>query len=184
MLSVTDRIHLDLKKRYNVDEHFYPKISMDLDIPGGFRGEIADTIETLQKNGFHVSSESVFSIIELKKTLLGTYSETAKGKEKVLKYRKLLLEDMKSIGTGLPVEIILANGLVVVMLYLLARFTGSFVDEAGKIMARKLLEGGKERSKKLNLDVREYSFLKEETMILVKDGELLDSLRKRLKRAS
>lgn len=182
MSSLVDDISLDLRKNYKVDEYFYPKISMDLDIPNGVKGEINDIIKVLQKNGFKVSSENVFRIMELKKIFLTRYSEQIEGKTEAEKYRRILLEDIKPVGIAEPIELILVNGLIVVALYMIARFVGSFADEAGKIMARKLLENDKERSKDMNLNVKEYRFLKNEVEIFIQDGKMLDSLKRKLKK--
>lgn len=181
MSSLVDEISSSVRKRYELDDYFYPEISMDLDIPNGFKGEITDIIENLEKNRFQVSSENVFRIMELKKTLLKTYFETTEGKDQTARYRKLMLEDIKPTGITLPIELVLVNGLVALALYVLARFTGSFADEAGKIMARKLLEKDKQRSKELNIDIREYRFLKNEVTILIEDGKILNSLKEQVK---
>jgi len=182
MSSLVNNITLDLREKHKVDEYFYPKISMEIDIPNGLEGEIADITKVLQENGFEATSENVFRIMELKKTLLTRYVETTEGKETTAEYRRMLLEDIRPTGISIPIELLLVNGLIALLLYGIARFAGSFADESGKILARKLLEKDKERSEELNMDIREYRFLKNEATIFIQDGKTLIFLKQKLKK--
>jgi len=182
MSSLVKDISLDLREKYKVDESFYPKISMDIDILDGFEGEIADILKDLQKNGFEITSENAFRIMEFKKKLLVRYSETKEGKRTTTKYRRMLLEDIKPTGITIPIELVLVNGLIALLLYVIARFAGSFADESGKMMARKLLDKDEERSKELNINIKEYRFLKNEVAIFIQNGKTLNSLKKKVKK--
>jgi hypothetical protein len=181
MSSLVNDIALDLREKYKVDEYFYPKISMDIDISQGLKGEIADITKVLQENGFEAISENVFRIMELKRKLLTRYDETTEGKKTTANFRRMLLEDIKPTGITIPIELVLVNGLIALVIYVIGRFAGSFADESGKIIARKLLEKDKERSKQLNMDIREYRFLKNEATILIQDGKTLVFLKQKLK---
>jgi hypothetical protein len=182
MSSLVNEIISDLREKYKVDEYFYPKISMDIDISNGLKGEVADITKALQENGFETTSENTFQIMEFKKKLLKRYNETMEGKEITTEYRRLLLEDVKPTGITIPIEFVLINGLIILLLYCASRFVGSFADESGKIMARKLLEKDKERSKELNMDIREYRFLKNETIILIQDEKVFMFIKEKLKK--
>lgn len=182
MSSLVNDIALDLREKHKVDEYFYPKISMDIDIANGLEGEIADIIRVLQENGFEATSENVFRIMDFKRKLLARYGETTEGKRTTAGYRRMLLEEIKPTGITIPIELVLVNGLLALLLYVIARFAGSFADESGKIMAQRLLEKDKERSKQLNMDIREYRFLKNEAAIFIQDGKTLIFLKQKLKK--
>ena len=172
----------DLREQHKVDEYFYPRISMDIDLRNGLKGEIVDITKLLQENGFETTIENVFRIMDFKRKLLARYGETTEGKMTTAEYRKMLLEEIKPAGITIPIELVLVNGLLALLLYVIARFAGSFADESGKIMAQRLLEKDKERSKQLNLDIREYRFLKNETAIFIQDGKTLVFLKQKLKK--
>jgi len=182
MSSLVKDIALNLREKHKVDEYFYPKISMDIDIPNGLEGEIANITKVLQENGFEATSKHVFPIMDFKRKLLVRYGETTEGKRAAAEYRRMLLEEIKPTGITIPIDLILVNGLLALLLYVIARFAGSFADESGKLMARRLLEKDKERSKQLNLDIREYRFLKNEATILIQDGKPLIFLKQKLKK--
>jgi hypothetical protein len=120
--------------------------------------------------------------MEFKKELLAKYSETTEGKSAVMRYRRILLEKVKPTGITMPIDLILVNGLIAVLLYVLARFAGSFADESGKIAARKLLENDKECSRELKITTEEYRFLRNEGIIIIQEGDTISSLRKKLKK--
>jgi len=182
MSNLVSDIALGLKEKYKVDEYFYPKISMDIDLAKGLKGEINDIIKVLQENGFEATSENVFRIMDFKRKLLARYSETTEGKKITAEYRRMLLEEIKPTGIAIPIELVLVNGLLALLLYVIAHFAGSFADESGKIMAQRLLKKDKECSKQLNMDIREYSFFKNETTAFIQDGKILVSLTQKLKK--
>jgi len=182
MASLVNDIALDLKRRHKVDEYFYPKISMDIDIPNGLVGEVTEIIKVLKRNGFRVTTENVFRVMESKKSLLMRYDETVDAKNSKAKYNKMILEDIKPTGITLPVDLLFVNGIMILLLYVAARFVGSFADEAGKIAARKLLDDEKKLSKEHNVTIKEYKFLKNQAVILIEKGEGLDFLIKNLQR--
>jgi len=176
MSSLANDITLELKQRYNVDEYFYPEVSMDIEIPNGLIGEVTDISKILEKNGFKVTTENVFRIMELKKSLLERYDETVGGKKSKAEYRKMILEDVKPIGVTIPIDFLLVNGIIMLLLFVAGRFLGSFADEAGKIVARKLLDDEKKLSKEQNMTIKEYKFLKNQTVILIEEGKDLNIL--------
>jgi hypothetical protein len=182
MPSLVSELVSDLREKYKVDEYFYPNISMDIDVSNSLEGEVTDITKTLQENGFEVTSENVFRIMELKKRLLTRYSETNEGKATTAKYRRMLLEEIRPTGITIPIELVLVNGLIALLLYGIGRFVGSFADESGKILAQKLLKKDKERSNKLNMDIREYHFIKNEAVVLIQDGKTLIFLKQKLKK--
>jgi hypothetical protein len=182
MASFEKDISQKLRERYRVNERYYPGISMDIDIANGFQGEISQITRVLSENGLETTSENVFHIMEFKKSLLVRYSEDQEGKKTTKEYRRMLLEEIKPTGISIPIELVLVNGLIALLFYVIGRFTGSFADESGKIMARKLLEEERKRSKELNMDIREYCFLKNEAIILIQDGKNLNTLRDKLKK--
>ena len=175
-------IPLDLKRRFKVDEYFYPTISMDIDIPNGLVGEVTEIGKVLKRNGFRVTTENVFRVMELKKSLLMRYDETVERKKSKAKYRKMILEDIKPTGITLPIDLLFVNGIMILLLYVAARFVGSFADEAGKIAARKLLDDEKKLSKEHNVTIKEYKFLKNKAVILIEKGNGLGFLIKNLQR--
>jgi hypothetical protein len=180
---VSDDIAANLRKNYNVDEYFYPSISMDIDLPQGFKGEVNSVIKVLEKNGFVVTSENAFQVINLKKRLLTKYTDRVEGKKVLIEYNEMLREK-EPIGSIVPPEYFLVSGLIAIFLYGLARFAGSFADEAGKLAARKLFgKARKQLLKELNLNANEYNFLSNEIVVIIKeDNKSIEALRKRLKK--
>lgn len=182
MPSLAKDISQELKQRHNVDEYFYPKVSMDLDFPNGLIGEITEIIKLLEKNGFKATTENVFRVMELKRLLLKRYGETAEGKKAKTEYRKMILEDIKPVGVTIPLEVLLVNGIIILLLSTATRFLWSFADEAGKIAAKKLLGDDKKLSKEHNMPIKEYKFLKNQAVIFIEKGNGLDLLIKNLQR--
>lgn len=147
---------------------------MEIDIPGGLEGEVSKIVELLKRNGYTITASNVFYVMALKKQLLLRY-RASKENELILRdYNKLLLEKIKPIGISIPIDLVFVTGLTSLLVYLAARFGGSFVDEAGRIMARKLLEdkNNEKMSKDLNLVINEYNFLKNQVIVLISDNEI------------
>jgi len=181
MSDVIKKISKHLRKR-GVDEFFYPGISMDLDLPNGLKGEISEIAELLNKNGFKVSAENVFEVMEFKRELILWYTRTSEGQRVLEEYNDLLLKHVKPVGVSIPLELILVTGLVSLVLFVGARFLGSFANEAGKIVARKLLDNDKELSKEHNMTIKEYQFLKNQVVILIENLNNIDSLIEKLQK--
>jgi hypothetical protein len=94
-------------------------------------------------------------------------------------YQELLATKVKPVGTVLPLELILVNGLVIILLSMVAKFGLSFADEAGKILARKVFDEDKKQSEKLNMTEDEYRFLKTEAKVWVDtEGNKLVEIKK------
>lgn len=182
MSNLAKNISLELEQKYNVDEFFYPKVSMDIEISNGLIGEVTTISKILRKNGFRVTTENVFHIMELKKSLLKRYSETVEGKKSEAEFRKMILDSFFPIGSTIPIEFLLVDGIIVLLLFVAGRFLGSFADEAGKITAKKLLGDEKKLSKEHNMPMKEYKFLKNQTVILIEKGNDLKFLIKNLQR--
>ena len=161
-----------------MDEYFYPTISMEIDIPNGLIGEVKETSQLLKKYGFRVTTENVFSVMKLKRSLLERYNETAEGKRSKAEYIRMILEEIKPTGITIPIDFLLVNGIVLLLLFVASRFLGSFADEAGKIAARKLLNDEKKNAKEHNIEIKEYRFLKNQTVILIDRGNDLDLVKK------
>lgn len=166
-----NQIVSELVKVYKVEDTYYPKFSIETDIEGGLNGEAKIIVNGLSECGFDISTENVFKIMEIKRLLLSRYLLDKDGIESKQKYTKLLLEEIKPVGSLLPIDFLLVNGVVAVTLYLVARFGGSFMDEAGKIAVRKFCES-KKAAKKLNMDVSEYNYFIGEIHLLIQNGEL------------
>jgi len=178
MSSISNAISSELKKKHRIDEFFYPDISMNIQIPDGFKGEISEIIQLLEKNHFEVDSMNVYYIMQFKKKLLAEYRE----RKKILKaYQELLETKVKPVGTTIPLDLVLVNGLVIILLSVVARFGLSFADEAGKIAARKLLDDEKKQAKRHNMTVEEYHFLRTEVIAWIEEGATIKSLVKEIK---
>jgi phosphate uptake regulator len=108
--------------------------------------------------------------------------ETSKGKVVLEQYNILLLKHVQPIGTIVPLELMFVSGVAMVLLYVCARFLGSFADEAGKIAARKLLDEDNKNAKECNMTVKEYQFLKNQVVILIENDEEMVSSLKKLKK--
>lgn len=171
-----------LKKKYKVDEFLYPKISMDIDLPGGLKSEVVSIKKTLSNNGFDVTPESIFQIMELKKRLLEGYLEPERTPE-LAQYKKIVLSK-EPVGSIIPLDYYLVGGLVTLVLYAIGKFTGSFAEESGKLMAQRLFKQKttqRKLSKKLDLTQEEYAFLVNEVIIILNDQKRMKELRKALK---
>ena len=169
----------ELKAKHKVDEFFYPNISMNIQVPDGLEGEVSGIARVLKSSGFEVTATNVLRVMDLKKKLLTKYtSET--GRQKILTdYQELLATKVKPVGTVLPLELILVDGLVIILLSMIAKFGLSFADEAGKILARKVFDNDKKQSEKLNMTEDEYRFLKTEAKFWIdREGNKLVEIRK------
>ena len=150
-----------------------------MQIPDGLEGEISDIARVLKESGLEVNTTNVLRLMELKKKLLIKYTSKAEREKVVTAYRELLATKIKPVGTALPLELILVDGVVVILLSVLGRFVMSFVDEAGKILARKVFDDDKKQSKKVNMTMEEYRFLKTEAKFWFDaEGNMLASLKK------
>jgi len=169
----------ELRAKHKIDEFFYPNISMNMQIPDGLEGEISDIARVLKESGLEVNTTNVLRLMELKKKLLIKYTSKAEREKVVTAYRELLATKIKPVGTALPLELILVDGVVVILLSVLGRFVMSFVDEAGKILARKVFDDDEKQSKKVNMTMEEYHFLKTEAKFWFDaEGNMLASLKK------
>jgi len=177
-LSVREILN-ELKAKYKVDEFFYPNISMNIQVPGGLEGEISDISRVLKSSGFEITATNVLQVMELKKKLLTKYTSEAERQKILADYQELLATRVKPVGTVLPLELILVNGLVIILLSMVAKFGLSFADEAGKILARKVFDEDKKQSKKLNMTEDEYRFLKTEAKVWIDtEGNKLVEIKK------
>ena len=182
MSDVVGRISKRLRSRHDVNEFFYPNISMDLDLPNGFEGEINGIAKLLEKNGFQTTTENVLQVMKFKKELMHRYTGTSEGKFVLEEYNTFLLKHVKPVGIAIPLEVMFVTGLAALVLFVGARFLGSFADEAGKIAARKLLDKEKKLSKEHNMTIEEYRFIKNQTIILIEKGDDVDSLIRKLRK--
>jgi hypothetical protein len=176
MSKTVSEIVKDLKQTYKMDSGYYPKISMETDLEKGFEGEVKNVISQLRSNCFDVSSENVFLVMEFKKMLLEKYYGI-KGKKTTEEYRRLIVEDLRSVGSPASIEFLLVSGIVLLILYMGGRFLGSFADEMGKIAPQKLLnDDEKKNSAKLNIDVKEYRIIAREVNLVMQDTALTKTL--------
>jgi len=182
MSSALEVISSELKGKYEVDEFFYPDISMNIQIPDGLKGEVSEIVRLLKKNHFEVSSFNVYKVMQLKKKLLTEYRDDSKRRKVLGAYQELLGKKIKPVGSTIPIELVLVDGLVVILLSIAARFGLSFADEAGKIAARRLLEKEKKQAKRHNMTLEEYNFLKTEAVAWVEEGKTFKSLTKEIKK--
>ena len=112
----TRKIINELRTDYGLDGYYYPKISMETDLPRGFEGEVNSITRQLANNGFNVSSENVLSVMRAKKKLLQRYYGKS-GIQVNKNYEKLILEEVKPVGTPGSIEFLLVCGLISVILY-------------------------------------------------------------------
>jgi hypothetical protein len=181
---MSDDVAADLRRTYAINEYYYPNISMDIDLPQGFEGEISNISRILEKNGFAVTSKNIFQIMSFKKSLITKYG--GKVEEKVMTEYNDILREKEPVGSIVPPEYFLVSGLVAVFLFLLARFATSFADEAGKLLARKLFRKGEVRKqllKELSINAREYNFFSNQIMVIINENDKsIEALRKGLKK--
>lgn len=175
MSSTLHVISSELKGKYKVDEFFYPDISMNIQIPDGLKGEISEVIQLLKKNHFEVNSMNVYQIMQFKRKLLAEYRDNRERRKVLEAYRELLEKKVRPVGSAIPLELLLIDGLVILLLSIAARFGLSFADEAGKIAARKLLDNEKKQAKRHNMNVEEYHFLKTEALTWIEEGKTFRS---------
>lgn len=179
-MTTTSDICSQLKKTYRVDEFFYPNISMDIEMPNGLEGEVGGIIKALSNLGYEVNVANVFQVMNLKRSFLLKYAADEEGKKLIASYRELLTTRVKPVGSAIPVELLFVDGLVVILLSVIARFGVSFADEAGKILARKLLGSDRREAKKHNMTAHEYRFVKNEALILVEEGKTIKSFARKM----
>ena len=182
MPSTLELVTSELKGKYKVDEFFYPDISMNIQIPDGLKGEISEVIQLLKKNHFEVNSMNVYQVMQFKKELLTEYKDDRKRRKVLEAYQELLEKKIKPVGSAIPLDLVLVDGLVIILLYIAARFGLSFVDEAGKIAARRLLGNAKKQPKRHNMTVEEYHFLKTEAVTWIEEGKTFRSFVKEIRK--
>jgi len=182
MSSTLEVISSELKERYKIDEFFYPDISMNIQIPDGLKGEISEIIQLLKKNHFEVNSMNVYQVMQFKKKLLTEYRDNRERRKILKAYQELLEKKVKPVGSAIPLQLVLVDGLVIILLMIVARFGLSFADEAGKITARKLLDKEKKQAKRHNMTVEEYRFLKTEAVSWIEEGKTIKSFTKEIKK--
>jgi len=177
LTSKVEDICETLRRKYGVNEYFYPKISMDVDIPYGLEGEVNGIVESLKKAGFEINVENVFHVMQMKKKLLDRYRSSNEGKRAFQDYSKMISEYVKPVGVTIPTDLMFINLVVILLLYLAGRFLGSFLDEAGKIFARRMLiRNRKKLSKELNITDIEYDFFEKQVIKLLKDKTKIEVL--------
>lgn len=179
--SIED-INLELRNKHTVDEFFYPDISMNIEIPNGLKGEVMENTKLLEMNGFEITAENVFIIMKSKRQLLLQYKRSKKGKKILEDYRQLLMKAVKPVGTTMPTDLMFVTALLGLLAYIVARFAGSFADEAGKILARRLLENEKKMAREQNVTTDEYRFIKNQAIILIQNSRIVNSLSRQLKK--
>ena len=180
-----DAVEDELRKKYKVDECFYPKIDLTVDFPKGLQGEIKKIMQILKSNGFPATTENVYTLMDLKKKLLQKYSNEAEGKQALEDYANLV-KQKQPVGSVVPIDYYLVAGIIGVLLYAIGKFGGSFLEEAGKITAKRLLkktETKKHLISKLKIDKNEYNLFAQQIIVIIdKNGadvtELMNSLQK------
>jgi len=180
MSKIAARIAKQLRSEHDVSEFFYPDISIDLDLPNGLQGEVDDILELLDRNGFQTTLENVLQIMKLKRSLILRYKESNKGKRILEEYNNLLRKHIKPVGITIPLELLFASGIGALLIFVGARFLGSFADEAGKIAARRLLGDEKEVARNHNMNLKEYQFIRNQTLVLIENEDEIISLIKKL----
>jgi hypothetical protein len=182
---LSENIKEELGRKYKVDASFYPKLDMDVDFPKGLQGEVEKIMQILKNNGFPATSENVYHNMEFKKKLLKKYSGEGEEKQVVEDYTNLL-KQKQPVGSVVPIDYYLVAGLIGLLIYVGGKFGGSFLDEAGKITAQKLLNKGetkKHLQKEMRIDKNEYNLFANQIVVIIdKNGadlsELMNNLQK------
>lgn len=182
-------IENELRKKYKVDEYFYPKIDMTTDFPKGLLGEIVKTRQLLENNGFSATAENIYNIMDFKRKLLSIYENEAEEKQVLNDYANVI-KQKQPVGSIVPIDYYLIVGVVGVLLYVIGKFGGSFLEEAGKIAAQKLLnkdETKKRLQKELKIDKGEYNIFSNQSIVIINKNnadinELVKALQKHKKR--
>lgn len=155
---------------------------MDVDIPYGLEGEVNGIVKSLRKAGFAINAENVFHVMQMKKKLLDKYRSSNEGKKAFQNYSEIVSEYVRPVGVTIPTDLIFINILVILLLYLTGKFLGSFLDEAGKIFARKvLIRNRKKLSKELNITDIEYDFFEKQVIKLLEDKTKIEVLVEHIK---
>ncbi len=185
---MSDTVKEELRRKYKVDASFYPKLDMDVDFPKGLQGEVEKTMQVLKNNGFPDTSENVYHLMEFKKKLLKKYSNEGEEKQAVEDYTNLL-KQKEPIGSVVPIDYYLVAGIIGLLVYVAGKFGGSFLDEAGKITAQKLLNKGetkKQLQKEMRIDKNEYNLFANQIIVIIDKNsadlsELMSNLQKNKK---
>lgn len=182
---MSDNIKEELRRKYKVDASFYPKLDMDVDFPKGLQGEVEKNMQVLKNNGFPSTSENVYHLMEFKKKLLKKYSNEGEEKQVVEDYTNLL-KQKQPVGSIVPIDYYLVAGLIGLLVYVAGKFGSSFLDEAGKITAQKLLNKGetkKHLQKEMRIDKNEYNLFANQIILIIdKNGADLSELMNNLKK--
>jgi hypothetical protein len=90
------------------------------------------------------------------------------------------------VGSFGPIDYYLIVGVVGVLLYVIGKFSGSFLEEAGKIAAQRLLnndETERRLQEELKIDKDEYNIFSNQSIIIInKNSANVDKLMKTLQK--
>lgn len=127
-----------LQRLYKVGDYFYPRISFELEVPGGLQGE-AESISSLVSDvGKRPSLKEIYRIMHMKAKLIDAYQEKEGNKANTV---RLFREHVASprarpiAGFG-PIEYAVASVVVILAFF----FLKEFASEAGRIAAKKLID--------------------------------------------
>lgn len=176
-MTTEEDIHEILNAECGVDEYFYPGISMEIDTPYGLGGEVKAIMEWLVRRGFEANAKNVFHFMQMKRKLLEGYRSSNEGKAALRGYSEIVFEHVKPVGAAVPSDLLFVNAIVVLLLYLAGKFLGSFMSEAGKIAAKRIMaEDEEEVSEELKADKVEYDFFRKEVIELLGDKAKIEIL--------
>lgn len=166
------RIARILERKHRISDDYYPGCSLHLQIAGGLAGDAARSLELLDRVGQPRRSDTVFEVMQARKSLMRYYTSTREAS--VERFTAILLEKVRPIGGISPPIYELAQTILIALaVYGGFKFLGSFTSEAGKIAARKLLEKEPQAvASELNIQMELVDFLKSELPELSEKEEL------------
>jgi len=179
MINISN-IKQELHKKYNVNENFYQKYTMGIDSPS-IDYEIESIINYLKKINYPKKIDNIYYLMNAKKNIILHYSKKD-NKSVTEKYVNEIISEIKPVGGIISPETLFATGFLF-FLVLAIKFFGAFSEESGKIMARKLFTGEKQKAFEiLQRTEKETNYIEQEYLSFSKKGSdfeiVIDNIKK------
>jgi hypothetical protein len=90
------------------------------------------------------------------------------------------------VGSAVPIDYYLIAGIIGVLVFIIEKVAGGFLEETGKIAAQKMLnkdDTRKELQKQMKIDKNEYNIISNQSIIIItKNSGEVDDLAKNLRK--
>jgi len=166
-----DAICTRLETEFNVNDYFYPGLSFELDVPGHLSGEVQKIQKYLRQIHVEPTPSNIYEMLSVKRRLVQRYS---RNKRLLAQYREYVAGQVRPVGAVGSLEYMFATTVMI----LATLFLKGFLEESGRISARRLFERHSDRdlSRKIGCNITEVRLARRDAVVTFFD------LRRRLTR--